>query len=576
MMQIISFLKLSISASNSNALVQEGIEATESAVLDSLAKNEFTYSESYATTDESRILRKLPANYYKMFTMLARRAGPPKYQCEEGKRVIELRRFDTTDKIRAPEKWLDYVIFYSLEERKIPIKDDNLFIGIALYAQDIPMEYSYSDILVENLFRLYIKPVIINNPKAFHNKIYKDENGNLRDKPELAFLENIMKTMLIRVLDILGMPFGISDRRNLTTYASGSYSSLDDWCKKRAIRLVAPRSNPTDFKNIIMRSAHLEKYDGEGYTTILLVLIGMIRSGRHTVSLGCINWLDTAKRFQDVIDMVNTNNNLVGITELESDMDLEGMLGSIKKQLWYIEMKFRGNYAINSRALTFLKSIKPSLEMKATLAIYNRELINGLLLAPNIFKIKRLRLEDASGLLANQNTMRFVAWSKKVKSLELLNCGVTLEEFIAKGYFMRLKRKLKVLGVAGVSISDLNEREINREALRELLSESVLERLHITITEGDSLASLNQLIHMVTTENFKYLVFSNEISDNYEDYLAPSDLRKECVAKIVDMKGRLKRMRFKRWPVIITKFMPTELAENDYSIIMNSFYEIHL
>jgi len=42
------------------------------------------------------------------------------------------------------------------------------------------------------------------------------------------------------------------------------------------------------------------------------------------------------------------------------------------------------------------------------------------------------------------------------------------------------------------------------------------------------------------------------------------------------MISRLKRMRFKHWPVIITDFVPTELAENDYSLIMNSFYEIHL
>jgi len=54
--------------------------------------------------------------------------------------------------------------------------------------------------------------------------------------------------------------------------------------------------------------------------------------------------------------LVNTNNNLVGITELESDMDLEGMLGSTKKHLWYTEMKFRGNDAIDDRILTFLKS----------------------------------------------------------------------------------------------------------------------------------------------------------------------------------------------------------------------------
>jgi len=115
--------------------------------------------------------------------------------------------------------------------------------------------------------------------------------------------------------------------------------------------------------------------------------------------------------------------------------------------------------------------------------------------------------------------------NKRVERLELFNCGMTLEEFIAKGHFMRLKRKLKVLGVAGVSINDLNAREINREALRELLSESVLERLHIAIKTGDSLASMNQLIHMVIGNKFKYLVLTNEISDRYRAIL----LRVICV-----------------------------------------------
>jgi len=121
--------------------------------------------------------------------------------------------------------------------------------------------------------------------------------------------------------------------------------------------------------------------------------------------------------------------------------------------------------------------------------------------------------------------VRAVMRNKRVERLELFNCGMTLEEFIAKGHFMRLKRKLKVLGVAGVSINDLNAREINREALRELLSESVLERLHIAIKTGDSLASMNQLIHMVIGNKFKYLVLTNEISDRYRAIL----LRVICV-----------------------------------------------
>jgi len=214
--------------------------------------------------------------------------------------------------------------------------------------------------------------------------------------------------------------------------------------------------------------------------------------------------------------------------------------------------------------------------MKATLASYNREVINGLLTAPDVFVIRRLRLEDASGLFADQDTMRAVMRSRRVERLELLNCEMTLEEFIANGYFRQLKGKLKVLGVRGISINDLSEKEINREALRELLSESVLERLHIAIKTGDSLASMNQLTHMVIGNKFKYLVLTNKISDRFRGYLAPSDLRKKCVAKIIDMISRLRRMRFKHWPIIITGFVPTELAENDYSLIMNSFYEIRL
>jgi len=86
----------------------------------------------------------------------------------------------------------------------------------------------------------------------------------------------------------------------------------------------------------------------------------MIRSGYHTVSVMCTNWLAAEEDFQDVINLVNTNNNLV--VDTNNNMELESALGSIKKQLWYAEIRFRGYDASDKAAMEFLKSQKVVLD----------------------------------------------------------------------------------------------------------------------------------------------------------------------------------------------------------------------
>jgi len=105
-MQIVGFLKLSIGASNSEASEQSRID-TEIKELRKLAEGTLTYTESYAVKDDAKD---------------ARRASG--WLC-----------CGASDRVMSPERWLDHVIFYSLEKRCAEIEDDNLFIGIALYAQ---------------------------------------------------------------------------------------------------------------------------------------------------------------------------------------------------------------------------------------------------------------------------------------------------------------------------------------------------------------------------------------------------------------------------------------------------------
>jgi len=84
-----------------------------------------------------------------------------------------------------------------------------------------------------------------------------------------------MKVMIVRVLEMLGMPFRIKDE-NLSTYACGKGPTLDDWCKKRSICLTRSRSDLFCFRNIILRSEFTGNYASASDKIILLTLIGMI------------------------------------------------------------------------------------------------------------------------------------------------------------------------------------------------------------------------------------------------------------------------------------------------------------
>jgi len=162
--------------------------------------------------------------------------------------LYKVRRFETTDRIMPPEKWLDYVIFYALEERYVEIKDDNIFLGIALYAQDILLEDSYRDTLLDNMLNLYIKRSILSDDKSsFYDKIY-----TTKDEQELALLEQLMKEVLLRVLKIQRIPFsfehGEEGDTNLRIHERTT-CRLDGFCRKRSLS-VSENNDAISFDNV--------------------------------------------------------------------------------------------------------------------------------------------------------------------------------------------------------------------------------------------------------------------------------------------------------------------------------------
>jgi len=364
---IIGFVRLSLGKTNANAdemLKQAEIERTEIDTLKELAKDEYFYTEDCKFADDitseeinrDREYRIMEEKYFRMFEMMFRRREPYKYECaEEGKRVIELRylynnRPDDKGKAysfrgRSPGKWLDYVIFYALEKRHAKIEDADIFLGVAIYSEFYKVSGKHRDTLLGNLINLYVRRSILDNPEGFYSSIYTI-NGNgkdLRDKQELTLLERVMKEVLLRVLEVLGLPFSFEregngrEDINLTIYEQNPLS-LDGFYDKRASVGICGYEVATLFDNVVMERMPVESISDDE-KKILLALIGMVRRGKNIVSVRCGYWIKNYD-FSRALKLVNTNRNLVGVTELRSDMDLEGMLGGIKGQLEQLEISF--------------------------------------------------------------------------------------------------------------------------------------------------------------------------------------------------------------------------------------------
>jgi len=575
MMQIIGFLKLSISASASGVPKQ-----SEEDILQELVQDKCKYTEDCTFLDDillsddrrsDREYRGMEEKYFRMFELMLKRPEPYKYECvEEGKRVVELQylynnRPDDEDtaaifESKSPGKWLDYVIFYALEKRHTKIEDDDIFLGVAIYSEFYCVYGKYRDILLENLFDLYIKGSIINNPEGFYNSIYT-RNGNredLRDDLELELLENVMKKILLKVPKILDIPCSV-DREGIDLRIYERIpSDLEGFYSKRGDNHLVVGSDINcelvTFRNVIMEKVPSDSISDD-YKNILLMLIGMVRTGKNIVTARCMDWVMDSN-FSQFLRLVNTNRNLVGVTELDSEMNLEGMLGGIKGQLRYLEVNFGLESGKRAEVTEFIKSLN-GVMLKISLYYWHlgAKTLGALLASRGVRGVIRLKVLNVYCRLDDPETLNTLC-DPKIFGLELYKCSMSLEGFLLSEDFSVLRSRLRVLEVSGIgSIIGEKITDANLESLR-------LERLYIFrayFTEEDVM-NLDQLIKrdVITRDGFKYLVFKN---------IHHKDRR-----RIVDLRNRLGE---REWPVVLTSFRPQGAENKDFTrICWGYFYEL--
>jgi len=566
-MQIIGFLKLTLSAS-------EVAEQSEIDILKELDQDKCKYTEDCKFLDDillsddrrsDREYRGMEERYFRMFETLFRRFEPYKYECvEEGKRVVDLQYLynnrpvddESTAAIfesRSPGKWLDYVIFYALEKRYVEIEDDDIFLGVAIYSEFYKVCGKYRDILFDNLFELYIKRSILDDPEGFYGKIYT-KNGNrenLRDKQELTILERMMKTVLLRVLKILKIPISFEYENenekgaiNLRIHEQTPPGSEESY-NRRDYHMAGDSIHyePVTFRNVIMERAPSEILSGDE-KKILLTLIGMVRKGKNIVPAKCKYW---AKKhdFSEVLRLVNTNKNIVGVGGLLSSVNLEGMLGGIKNQLKYLEIEFGPETSEHPKEMEFINSLN-GIELKASL--YYRQLgdqrIRALLASRGVWRIINLRILDVQDRL-NDQVIRNSLSNPKIANLELYSCNMSLEGFLLNENFRAFRNRLRVLEVTGIG-------SIDEKITDAVLKSLKIEKLQINMKGNEEVMNLDQLISrgIITRKGFKFLVFKNINNPDNKP-------------RIEALQNKLKT---ETWPVILTELKPPETVKAKISI----------
>jgi len=561
--QIIAQAVIAVSLNPILALHSE--EQLEREELKKIGRGECKYTERYKDndlfTDRLGEYCEMPEEYFEMFFLL-RRGAKECRKCEDNKRIVKLKYLCGSD---SPRKWMNYAIFYSLEKRALKMSTD-VFIGVALYSQYYNVTGKHRDLLIDNLFELYIKRKIFNPPTrsifrsikrallggkdSLYSKIYTSNGKDLRDGRELALLEGMMKMVLLAILRRYGLPFSYESRTgNLRIYKKDTYS-LEDWCSKREIM----RSGEVfSFSNVVMDRVP-ENCISDDEMKILLTLIGMVRTGKNIVSVRCRDWFSGS--FQCVIELVNTNRNLVGVAELHNSMDFDGMLGGIKSQLRYLEVIFDNRLAFTYvAALKFINSLNNEIAIDVSLS--HRivvSVIEVLLSNPKIKHILSLRIENAWED-DEFEARKFVLASKKIIGIEMYNCGMSLEELLLDDDFRAFRDKLRVLEVSSVgnieSVADADLRSLE------------LDRLHIRALYGNgAVMDFGQLVSrgIITGKYFKYLVFMNNHHKNKQG--------------LVDLRNRLGE---REWPVVLTSFKPPGAENVDYSCVCcGCFYELHV
>jgi len=108
----------------------------------------------------------------------------------------------------------------------------------------------YGDTLLDNMLNLYIKKRILSDDKSsFYSRIY-----TTKDEQELALLEQLMKTVLLRVLRIQRIPFSFEHGEEGDTSLKiheRTTCRLDGFCRKRS-SAVSENNDAISFDNVIM------------------------------------------------------------------------------------------------------------------------------------------------------------------------------------------------------------------------------------------------------------------------------------------------------------------------------------
>jgi len=584
-------LRLSNIAGNSDEMsAGEQLKATESQELKRLAQKACIYTKDYdslSMSDESskpcRIPEEkciMPEECFKMFSLLRKKADEC-HKCGDGWRVVGLRYLCSDG---SPRKWLDHVIFYSLGRRVLDI-DDSVFIGVAIYSQYYGVDGEYREILIDNLLRLYIRGRILDKKdsakediadgnedsdladdkedsgndmkNSFYNRIYTVDGENSRGILNMSLLEGMMRNALLMVLRVLKIPFSV-EGDYLKTFVCDPYL-IEEWFKKRDNDLTKS-SEFAFFRDVIMERVpthHISDDDKR----IILALIGLIRTGRHVISIDCRNWVET-KKFSNVLELVNTNRNLAGVAELSSSMDLDEELGEIKSQLKYLEITFEHTGVGYGGAIEFINSLDGGISIKASFHTAIDVLtMQELLDSPKVREVCNLRIEYAWAHLNNLNTdsslksLKSIASSPKLIDLEMHHCDTSLENFLANDDYKEIRDKLKVLEVS--SVGDLRNEKITDAKLKSLR----MEELHVRTYFREEVMDMNQLVSsgIITRDGFKHLVFQNIHYRNTQGIIALQN-----------------SLRQRESPAIITDFEPLGRENVDYTrICHHNFYELH-
>jgi len=533
----------------------------ESSDLEDLEKNKnsYRYTEDYYGNAEYCVMSK------ENFDMLTGLEQAPLSAGRDNKVVVKL---DCLYKDINPRKCIDYVIFYSSEKRKISMKE-KVFLGTVIYAQRYSVDDEHREILIDNLLSLYIKGTILSRSINFHDKLYKETSGNTKDKRwcpraknEMVLIEKFMKTVFKKVLNIIGVSFSI-EGANLKMHPHDN-RDIDNWHENRETRLKMKVEDFDGYKNVIMERLPIKFYSrDDGY--IILTFIGLIRSGEHVISAECREWVDN-KDFKNAICLVNTNDNLVGITELDKPINIDSMIGEIKGQLRYVEVEF--HHCNSQDSFAFMHGLKKDVEMKIVINDPDVVIEKWLSSISRINSgVKSLKVEIFCGehYRASKEIMRCIAHSPKIVELKFNNMHESLEAFLVnhfKGLKDQLKGKLKALAVS--DIGNLSNSEISDD----LLSDLNIEVLRvISVNEGEA-ANLDQLVDrkIITKYGFKYLFFTW--------------LSRYSMPKVIALKNRLEAMNFLQWPIIVTMIKSNEAcdmhnkSEDYWNIESRRFYEV--